>query len=517
MFGLKVSERFVGVSNGEVMYGLVCKLGLDSELLVRNGLVHFYTKQGDFTSARKVFDGSLVRDVVTWTTMIDGYAQAGHFNDSMKLFLSMLTDKVEPNGITMIAVLSACSQTAMPRLARSIHGLMETKGLTSGLSLVNALMDMYGKCGCMHIAKQIFDTMLTKDVFSWTSMVNGYAKCGNISDAEKLFNEMPNKNVISWSAMISGYLHCHNPKAALELFQEMITIHKIAPIEATLLTIFASCARTGRLDIGERIYNQYLVHQGKSIPISTKLTNAVIDMYAKCGAIDDAEKLFVKMPRRDVITYNIMILGYAVHGRAKDAISLFEQMKKVSACGITPDAVTYIGVLSACSHGGLVSEGQRQFDNMMRCFNITPKAEHYTCMIDLYGRVGFLEDAEKLIKSMPMEVDKAGWGALLSASRIHGNVELGELAGRKLLELDSGDSGVYSMISNMYADVNESDGVMTIRRLMRNQGVRKCPGCSSIEIDDDVHEFFASDRSHSLSEKIRVVLDEIYLHIKLER
>ncbi|KAF8412883.1 hypothetical protein HHK36_000855 [Tetracentron sinense] len=510
VFALKACEHFLGVVEGEEIHCRTCKAGFISDLLVQNGLMHFYVKHGSLISARHLFDSISVRDVVSWTTMIDGYAQKSIPNEALKLFDLMLSSGVEPNDVTMITVLSACSQMGVLSLGRSIHDFMEKKNVNCSLNLLNSLVDMYVKCGCLATARKIFDKMEFRDAFSWTSMINGYAKNGELAFARHLFDEMPERNVVSWNAMIAGYSQNNQPREALELFHDMEEAH-VVPIEATLVCVLSACAQLGCLDLGRWIHHYYI--KQKRIQLSVILANAFIDMYAKCGSIDDAVNLFDQMIEKDLVSWNSMIVGYAVHGCAEQAVSLFEQMKSV---GLGPDDITFVGVLSACSHGGLVIQGQEYFKNMRRVFNVEPKVEHYACMIDLLGRVGLLEEASDLIKRMPMEPDEAVWGALLNGCRMHGNVELGKLVADKLLHLDPKDSGIYALLANTCATRRRWEDVRMVRSMMRTRGIKKTPGCSSIEVEGESHEFLVADLSHQRIEEIYKVLDEIFLLSKME-
>ncbi|XP_058093997.1 pentatricopeptide repeat-containing protein At2g22410, mitochondrial-like [Magnolia sinica] len=510
VFALKTCEQFREIIEGESLHCLIFKMGFYSDLLVRNGLMHFYVKHGLLVSARHLFDGSSERDAVSWTTMIDGYAQNNLPDEALKFFYLMVSGNVKPNEVTMITVLSACSQLGILSLGRSIHEYINTNGVNQSVNLLNSLVDMYMKCGCLDIAREVFGTMEVKDVFSWTSMINGCAKCGDLSLARRYFDEMPKRNVVSWNAMIAGYSQTNQPKEAIDIFHQM-KASGLGPTESTLVSVLSACAQLGCLDLGMWI-NHYYIDQ-KRVKCSVILMNALVDMYAKCGSINTATSLFDEMLERDLVSWNSMIAAYAVHGYGEKALVLFEQMKSE---GVMPDDITFIGVLSACSHSGLVIKGREYFINMRNVFGVEPKVEHYACMIDLFGRLGLLEEAYELITSMPMEPDEAGWGALLNACRMHGNVELGKLVADKLLDLDPDDSGIYVLLSNMYATRNRWEDVKMVRRMMRGRGVKKTPGCSSIEVDGRFHKFLVADKSHPLSREIYLILDGMFLELKLE-
>ena len=510
VFALKACEQFRGVGEGESVHCVIRKMGFDSELLVRNGLVHFYAERGWLKSARQVFDESPERDVVTWTTIIDGYAGHKCADEALELFGLMLQSEVEPNEVTLIAVLSACSQKGDHGMGRSIHENIEKKNVRCNLSLNNALLDMYVKCGSLVDARELFDKMETRDVFSWTSLVNGYAKCGDLESARRFFDQTPQKNLVSWNAMIAGYAQNNKPRGSLKLFHEMIGAGMV-PAEHTLVSVLSACGQLSCLNLGHWIH-QYFVNE-KRMHLSVTLGNAIIDMYAKCGSIDAAAEVFSAMSERCLVSWNSMIAGYAANGRAKQAICLFDQL---ICMGFKPDDITFVSLLTACSHGGLVSEGQEYFDTMERNYGVKPKREHYACMIDLLGRTGLLEEAHKLITSMPMQPCEAAWGALLNACRMHGNVELAKLSACNLLRLDPEDSGIYVLLASICANERKWGDVKRVRSLMREKGVKKVPGHSLIEVGGEFKEFLVADESHPQSEEIYKVLDEIYLLSKLE-
>ncbi|XP_068664293.1 pentatricopeptide repeat-containing protein At2g29760, chloroplastic-like [Aristolochia californica] len=510
VFALKISELFSEVSVGEQVHCQILKVGFYSNLLVRNALMHFYVKYGFLSSARLILDENFESDVVSWTTMIDGYAQKNLPNEALKLFCAMIERKVEPNEVTMVTVLSACSRMGILNLGRSIHKNIETNNEDVSVNVLNALLDMYVKCGSLDVAMVIFRKMEFKDVFTWTTSINGYAKAGDLTFARQLFEEMPERNVVSWNALIAGYTQTNQPQEALDLFHEMNS-EGLQPTEGTLVSVLSACGQLGSFDLGRWIYEYHI--EGKRIQLSVILGNAFIDMYAKCGNIDAALRLFHEMPKRDLVSWNSMISACAMHGIGEKALVLFEQMKSE---GLVPDDITFVGVLCACSHGGLVAEGRKYFNCIGKVYGMEPKVEHYACMIDLLGRVGLIEEAYELVRKMPMEPDAAGWGALLNACKMHGNVEFGKLAGDKLMQLDPHDSGIYVLLSNMYATRNRWDDVKTVRKMMRAKRVKKTPGCSSIQVDGKFHEFLVADNSHSQSEEIYMILDDLYFQLKLE-
>ncbi|GAV79059.1 PPR domain-containing protein/PPR_2 domain-containing protein [Cephalotus follicularis] len=505
VFALKACSKFLGVLEGKTVHCNIWKMGFISDLLVQNGVIHFYADGGWVSFARQVFDESSVRDVFSWTSMIDGYAAHDCSNEALDLFDLMLLSDAEPNEVTMVAVISACSQIGDLRVGKSIHAYIKKKIVNFSLNLQNALLDLYVKCGCLNTAMEIFNKMEMRDVFSWTSMVNGYAKYGELDYGRRLFNEMPERNVVSWNAMIAGYSQNSRPKEALELFHDMLKAG-FAPMGDSLACVLSACGQLGCLDLGLWIQHYYI--NENRIKLSVILANAFIDMFAKCGVIDAAAKLFNGMSQRNLVSWNSMIAAYAAHGEAKEALILFERMK---SCGLKPDDITFVGILSACSHGGLISEGLEIFENMEKYGGVEPKGEHYACMIDLFGRTGLLEEAYELIKKMPMKPSEAAWGAILNACRMHGNVEMAKLAANKLLHLDPEDSGIYVLLASICAKGRRWGDVGMFRSMMRERRIKKMPGCSSIEVEGEFHEFSVADVSHPLSKEIYKVLNEVTL------
>ncbi|CAN6344752.1 unnamed protein product [Urochloa humidicola] len=510
VFALKAAAS--ASSPGGSIHCVALKGGfLSQSVLVGNALVHLYASGMSFPDARKLFNEMPDRDIVTWTTLVDGYARGGLPDEAWRMLCRMVVSEgMWPNGVTLVAAASAVGQMGLLGLGRTVHRCVVESGVGTSVNLENALVDMFGKCGCLASAKEVFDGMAAKDVYSWTSMVGAYAKCGDLESAVQLFEEMPRRNSVSWSCMIAAYSQANQPEEAVRMFNDMIAA-RVEPIDATLVSVLPACAQLGCLDLGRWLYGTYIVSH--KIELTVNLGNAFIDMFAKCGDVGAASRLFGNMEEKNVVSWNSMILAHASHGQSEEALRLFQQFKGIS---IFPDEITYIGVLSACSHSGLVSQGRRHFKEMKMVYGIEPRAEHYACMIDLLGKVGLIEEAFEVARSMPVGANEAGWGALLNACRMHGNVEIGECAVDKLVGLDPSDSGIYVLMSQIYASKSKWDQVKMLRMVMRNRGVKKNPGCSSIEVDGEFHEFLAADVSHVHSEDIYVALKNIYIHLKTE-
>lgn len=492
---LKVCASLKSDLMGFQLLGHVLELGFNADVFVHNAVIHMLVSCGELQAARKMFDESCVRDLVSWNSLINGYARAGLACEALRLYQEMEDDSIKPDEVTMIGVVSSCAQLEDLNKGTEFHQFIRVNGLNLTVPLANALMDMYVKCGNLKAAQEIFSDMKNKTVVSWTSMIVGYAKFGFLGVARKLLYEMPEKNVVPWNAMISGYIQAKCGKEVLALFHEM-QAWNIKPDEITIVGCLSACSQLGALDIG--IWFHRYIEKHIIFP-NVALGTALVDMYAKCGNIKKGLQVFQEMPGRNSMTWTAIICGLAVHGHARDSIFYFEQM---IGTGLMPDEITFIGVLSACCHGGLVEEGRKYFSQMSLKFKLYPNRKHYSCMVDLLGRAGLFQEAEELITSMPTEADAVIWGALFFACRIHKNVVMGERAAFKLFELDPHDSGSYILLASMYGEANMWDEAEKARKLMKERGVEKTPGCSSIEVNGVVYEFTVRDNLHPHSRQI---------------
>ncbi|XP_031401248.1 pentatricopeptide repeat-containing protein At2g22410, mitochondrial [Punica granatum] len=487
--GLKLKDL------GREVLGHVVKLGFDQDLFVHNAVINLLVALGELGDARKLFDGSPVRDLVSWNTLITGYIKGGQTEGALRSYRKMESEGFKPDEVTMIAMVSLCAQVEDLNLGREFHRFIEENQLTMTVPLSNALMDMYVKCGNLELAERIFDNMTGKTAISWTTILCGYAKFGYLDKARNLFDQIPEKNVVPWNALMGGYIQSKRGKEALSLFNEM-QAGGIKPDEVTMVHCLAACSQLGALEVGVWVHHYIEKHK---LSLNVALGTALVDMYAKCGNIDRALNVFQDMPARNSLTWTAVICGLALHGHAQDALCFFSEMVDN---GLKPDDVTFLGVLSACRHAGLVEVGRRFFNQMMSEFNIKPQLEHYSCMVDLLGRAGLLEEAAELIDSLPMKADATIWGSLFFACRVHRNVSLGERVASELLKLNPDDGGNYVLLANIYGEANMWEEAGKVRKMMRKRGVEKTPGCSSIEVDGIVNEFTVRDKSHPQAESI---------------
>ncbi|WOL16426.1 hypothetical protein Cni_G25213 [Canna indica] len=447
---LKACARLALREAGEQLHGLMFKCAADYDVFSANGLIHMYSSCQRVDLGRRVFDMCEERDVVSWNSMLTGYVNCG------------LVDH-----------------------ARFLFDEMPGRGIVTW----NVMINGYAKSGDVGSARELFDRMPRRNMESWNTLISGYAKCGQLAMARKLFDEMPAKNVVSWSAMISAYAQGDCPLEALLLFEEMKKLN-VVPNSATIVSVLSACSQMGALEQG-RLVHSYI--EMNKMNVDSVTGTALIDMYAKCACIDGAIKVFDELVQKDVFSWTAMIGGLAVNGYATKALEVFGQMERD---GVTPNKVTFVGVLCACSHGGLVEQARHYFDSMRKIHGLEPGIEHYSCMVDVLGRAGLLKEAVSLVESMP-NYRTVLWETLLGSCLIHGNADLGEHVVDRLVELSPDDGGVYVLLSNIYAMRGRWDEATRTRMLMKLKGLKKIPGLSYIEVQGIVQEFHMKDKSHA--------------------
>lgn len=482
------------------------RLGILSHVCVQNALINVYTVCGLVQRARRVFDEMSLRNLVSWNSMIGGYSRTGFCKEAFLTFREMRELGFHPDHFTLVNLLSICSRSYNLDLGKCVHLYIEITGIEVDQILRNALLDMYAKCGNLLSAWRIFDRMLEKNVVSSTSMISAYSKHGLIRNARDVFEQIPKKNVVSWNSMISCYVQEGKSKEALLLFQQMCET-PIMPNEATLVSVLSACSQIGDLAMGQKAHCYVC---SNNIKITPTLSNALIDMYAKCGALETAMDIFFEFTSKNLVSWNVIIQALALHGYGHEALKLFNMMHTL---GIWPDEITFIGLLSACSHSGLVNAGRYLFERMSSIYGIFPEIEHYACMVDLLGRGGLLEEAMRLIGGMPMKPDVVVWGAMLGACRTYGNVDIGNQILKQVLELEPYSSGLYVLLSNIYFEAKRLREVKNIRKLMNEHGIIKCKAVSLIEIDGCIIEFMVDDKRPETS-GIYTLLDQLTDHLK---
>ncbi|KAJ4965590.1 hypothetical protein NE237_017439 [Protea cynaroides] len=489
------------LGDGTELHTCIVKSGYGSNVFVQNSLLDFYTKcSTTLDSPYRVFEEMPERDVVSWNSMIGAYLTHGDTESAIKLFGSM----PHRNIVSWNSLVSGLAKSGEMESAQLIFERMPIKNDVSW----NAIITGYVRQGDLKTAQSIFDKMPEKTVVSWTAMISGYAKSMDLTSANNLFNLMPVKSVISWNALIAGYIDNDLFDQALSVFHNMLINGKCVPNEATLISILSACSHLGAHEQGKWI-DSYI--KKNKFDLSIPLGNALIDMFAKCGDLENTEAIFHRMRWKCVITWTSMISGLAINGRCKEALALYNTMHRE---GTQPDDVIFIAVLTACTHGGLVEEGKKVFDEMVHGYNIKPRIEHYGCMVDLLGRAGKLDEAVRFVMDMPLEPNAVIWATLLSSSKTCGNDKVVDFVTRKILELEPSNPGYLTLISNLNASNQQWDGVLSVRTAMRQEGIEKVPGCSSIQIGDTVHEFLAKDIRHRQQKEIYGVLYGLMEHLK---
>ncbi|CAL5050560.1 unnamed protein product [Urochloa decumbens] len=418
-----------------------------------------------------------------------------------------------PLSFTLLFSASASASSSSTRFAVCAHALLIKSGHFASAGdpfLASALVSFYAKNRLLAEARRVFDELPRRDAAVYNALLSAYARGGLIDAAEKLFEEMPDKNLVSWTAMVSGYAQNGMHEKAVQTFLEMWEKEGVRPNELTVSSVLPACAAVGAMELGRKV-ERYA--RGKGLLKNLYVANALVEMYAKCGSIRGAWKVFQGIgQRRDLCSWNSMIMAFAVHGLWREALVLFHKLRMA---GVKPDGITLLGVILACTHGGLVDEGKLLFNSMREEFGLKPRIEHYGCMVDLLGRAGLLKEAEGLIVNMPVEPDAVIWGALLGACSFHGNIELAEIAVDKLMHLEPQNTANLVILSNIYASCGKWDGVAQVWKLLREKDHKKSAGYSFIELDGRMHKFLVEDKSHPRFEEVYETLDSITLIMKL--
>ncbi|XP_030506963.2 pentatricopeptide repeat-containing protein At4g13650 [Cannabis sativa] len=553
------------LDKGKQLHSYAIKAGMSSDIIIEGSLLDLYVKCSDLHTAYEFFITTETENVVLWNVMLVAYGQLEDLSQSFEIYRQMLIEGIIPNEFTYPSILRTCTAVGQLDLGEQIHTQVIKTGFQLNVYACSVLIDMYAKIGKLDTALEILRRLKEEDVVSWTAMIAGYtqhdmfsealklfvemenrgikpdnigfasaitacagikslawgkqiharscilgysddisiqnalvslyARCGSIQEAYLAFEKNDSKDNISWNALISGFAQSGYCEEALQVFSEM----NRAGVKANLFTFgstVSAAANLANVKQGTQ-FHAMIIKTGYSS--ETEVSNVLITLYAKCGRIDDAQREFSEMPEKNEVSWNAMITGYSQHGLGIEALNLFEQMKQL---GLTPNHVTFVGVLSACSHVGLVDKGLAYFDSMSKEYGLIPHPEHYVCVVDLLSRAGLLNEAKVFIEKMPIKPDAIVWRTLLSSCTVHKNAEIGEYAAHHLLELEPEDSATYVLLSNLYAIAKKWDFRDQTRRLMREKGVKKEPGRSWIEINNSFHAFFVGDRLHPLADKI---------------
>ncbi|GAA0144050.1 hypothetical protein LIER_04592 [Lithospermum erythrorhizon] len=466
-------QALEGIGNavlGKCAHGCVLELGLREDVMVLTALVNMYGKIGDIRSSSSVFDMIERKSLVSWNAIISAYIQNGRVTDSFTLFQRLIYTGLDFDSVTIVSLLQGCSQISDLNMGKILHGvILRRKCFDLNVILMTSLLALYSKCGALELAKYIFAHMKEKNVVTWTALLVGLAQNGHAEDALRLFCRMQ--------------------------------VEGVPPNSVTLVSLIHSCAHLGSLRKGKSVHAR-LLRGGFSLD-DISMT-ALLDMYSKCGKINYAEKIFSYCwISKDVVLWNSMISCYGLHGNGHQAINLLSRMIDE---GVKPNETTFLSLLVACSHSGMVEEGIDLFDKMEPVYNIRPLDKHYACCVDILSRAGRLDEAQAFIAKMPFDPQSDVLESMMNGCRFYKNIDIGVKIADKLLALDSVNPGIYIVLSNIYAEVKKWDEVNYVRDLMRNRAVKKTPGYSVIEIGNLDHTFFAGDDSHPEWDKVNQLL-----------
>ncbi|KAF5182795.1 Pentatricopeptide repeat-containing protein [Thalictrum thalictroides] len=560
---------------GRQLHSFIIKSNLESNLYVGNAMVDMYAKSGDLKNARRLFELIQYPDSISWNAIIVGYVHEEDEDEALNMFRRMTYDKIVPDQVSLSSTLSACANIRALQLGKQVHCYSVKSGFDLNIYAGSSLIDMYAKCGVMETAHKVFTRMPEQSLVSRNALIAGYVQHNNSEkamdlfqdmiregmkpskftfasmvaacsgsvktnmakqvhcytlksgvlhddeflgvsllgaylssdskeDAKNLFMEFQNhRSRVLWTAIISGHAQNGHAEEALWLFKSM-RMDDALPDQATFVSVLSACASLAALKEGRQIHSLVVMN---AFNLDEYTCSALLDMYAKCGEVGNSVQVFNEIDcKKDVICWNSMIVGFAKNGYADDSLKIFDQM--AHTC-IKPDDITFLGVLSACSHAGMVSEGLGYYNDMINYHGIQPRSDHYACMIDLLGRGGRLKEAEQFINDLPTEPDAMVWASLLSACRLHGDDILGQRAAEKLIELEPQNSAPYILLSNIYAASKNWDGVNMVRKSMRERRVTKFPGCSWIVVGKKTDLFVAGDKLHPNAGEICALLNDM--------
>ncbi|KAG6576861.1 Pentatricopeptide repeat-containing protein, partial [Cucurbita argyrosperma subsp. sororia] len=475
---LPICAQLDDIISGVLIHVYAIKLGLEFDLFVCNALINMYAKFGELGSAETIFNQIEAKDIVSWNSLIAAFEQNKEPVVALGLYKKMHATGAVPDLLTLVSLASVAAELGNFLSSRSIHGFVTRKGwFLQDVVIGNAIIDMY-------------------------------AKLGYIDSARKVFEELPVKDVVSWNTLITGYSQNGLANEAIDVYHLMNDYSDAVPNQGTWVSILTAYSQIGALKQGMKTHGLLIKN---FLYFDIFVGTCLIDLYGKCGRLADALSLFYEIPHKSSVSWNAIISCHGLHGYGLKAVELFREMQTE---GVKPDHITFVSLLSACSHSGLVDEGQWCFQLMGELYGIRPSLKHYGCMVDLFGRAGHLEKAYDFVKTMPIQPDASVWGALLGACRIHENVELARTVSDHLLEVESKNVGYYVLLSNIYAKLGQWDGVDEVRSLARDRGLRKTPGWSSIEIDKKIDVFYTGNRTHPRCEEIYDELRDLTAKMK---
>ncbi|CAK9179961.1 unnamed protein product [Ilex paraguariensis] len=530
----------------------VLQMGFQNHLHVVNELLVMYGKLGQMGEASKLFDRMVVRSQISWNTMVSGFAINHDCHGAFDMFQKMEFEGCEPNPVTwtsllsshtrcglheetlqlyvvmrnkcigatgeaVAVVISVCVNLGLFNKGVAVHGYVIRGGFQNYSIVKNSLICLYGKRGAAKDAETLFSEMESKNLVTWNALISSYAESGLCDEAFAVFSQLQmldgytvlRPSVVSWSAIIGAFASKGRFDESLELFRKM-QVAGVTANSVTISSVLSICAELPALRLGQEIHA--FVVRGL-MDINVLVGNGLINMYTKCGSLKEGHLAFEKIDGRDLISWNTMIAGYGMHGLGENAVRTFDQMTEA---GYKPDGVTFVAVLSACSHVGLVTEGRKLFDQMTREFRIEPQVEHYACMVDLLGRAGFLQEASDIVKRMPMEPNDYVWGTLLNSCRMYKNTVVAEDTASQIFGLSSEMTGSYMLLSNLYAASGRWKDSARIRLSAKTRGLKKIPGQSWIEVKKKVCMFSAGHAVQMGMDEIYRILETLSLHVEME-
>ncbi|KAK3142078.1 hypothetical protein QOZ80_4BG0341940 [Eleusine coracana subsp. coracana] len=475
---------------GASLHALAIRSGAFADRFTANALLNLYCKHpglyhctgagfasngdGDGSAAlesvRKVFDEMPERDVVSWNTLVLGYAEDGRHQEALDLVRRMWKEGFRPDSFTISSVLPIFAELADVKRGMEMHGFAVRNGFENDVYVGSSLIDMYANCTQTDYSVKVFDMLPRRDAVLWNSMLAGCAQNGSVEEALGIFRRMLQAGV--------------------------------KPVPVTFSSLIPACGNLASLRLGKQLH-AYVIRGG--LEDNMFISSSLIDMYCKCGNVNIARRMFDGMESPDPVSWTVMIMGYALHGSAREALVLFERMETGNS---KPNHVTFLAVLTACSHAGLVDKGRKYFSNMSHQYGIVPTLEHCAAYADILGRVGELDEAYNFISKMQIKPTASVWSTLLRACRVHKNTELAEEVAKKIMELEPSSVGSHVVLSNMYSTSGRWNEAAHLRKSMRNKGMRKDPACSWIEVKNQLHVFVAHDRSHPWYERIVSALND---------
>ncbi|KAF3638462.1 Pentatricopeptide repeat-containing protein [Capsicum annuum] len=524
----------------ESLYSLMLKNGATKDCFLMNQFIATCSKLNNQDFASLAFSYMENPNVFVYNALIRAFVHCHSPVKALLLYIDMLRTQNVPTSYTFSSVIKGCTLMCGLRLGECVHGQIWGYGFGSHVFVQTGLIDFYSNLGRVNLARLVFDEMPERDNFAWAAMVsahasagdlgsarslfdempekitaacnamiNGYARAGDVGSAEQLFKEMSRKDLIAWTTMINCYCQNRKYELAIEVFYDMKS-NLITPDEVTMTTVISACAHLGVLDQGKEMH-LYVMQNG--FDLGVHIGSALIDMYAKCGSLERSLLVFYKLREKNLFCWNSVIDGLALHGYAEEALALFSRMVKEK---VKPNGITFVSVLTACTHAGLAEKGRKTFLSMTQEYDIVPETEHYGCMVDLLCKAGLLEEALEIIRSMRVEPNAVIWGALLGGCKLHKNLEIAQVAVKNLSVLEPNNSAYYTLLVNMYANANRWSEVARIRVFLRELGVGKeYPGSSWIEIEKKIHQFAACDNYHHSSQEIYSLLDGLDGQLKL--